>query len=136
MFDRLDWYEIILLLAPVAILMTWVKRREIRQNGVDFKQLNSTQKIWMFITLLPPGLSATLLSKVSSSERDHLLAEGQKIKGRATTASLPLMAEFLRDLGEEKKVKANEVNEVLDFLEAKFHSDSQALLQAVRNCWK
>lgn len=136
MFDRLDWYEIILLLAPVALLMTWVKRREVRQNGVDFKALSSSQKIWMFVTLLPPGLSATLLSKMNPGEREQLLNEGQKIKGRAGTASLPLMAEFLRNLGEEKKVKANEVSEVLDFLEARFHASSTELLAAVKDCWK
>ena len=135
MFDRLDWFEILLLLAPVALLMTWIKRREIRQNGVDFKGLNAKQKVWLFVTLMPPGLAATLLSKMSSNERDLLLAEGKAIKGRASTASLPVLVEFLRHLGDEKRVKANEVGEVLDFLEAKFHSSSSDLLLAVKSCW-
>lgn len=135
MFDRLDWFEILLLLAPVALIMTWIKRREIRQNGVDFKQLNPRQKIWLFITLMPPGLAASLLSKMSSDQRDMLLSEGKAIRGRADTAALPLLVEFIRHLGEEKRVKAKEVGEVLDFLEARFHSASGELLQSIKNCW-
>lgn len=136
MFDRLDWWQILLLLAPIAASMSWVRRRELKQEGIDVASLSAMQKAWVFITLLPPGISATLLEKLSEGERSEVLNQGRQIQGNRKTASLPLLVEFVKFLGEEKKVKTSEPSEVVDYICARYETKPGELLADIRKCWK
>lgn len=132
--DHLNGWQLIGVLLPIVIVMWVVRYREDRANSIAFEKLNSLQQGWIFLSLLAPGLSASLLDKLSDDERRRLLAAGRNLQGSATRASLPVLELFFKSEG-EKGAPSKDVHEVCRFLNLKYGAEPTLLLAPYRKAY-
>lgn len=135
MFDRLLWWQLLLLLSPIVLTMYVIRHRENVEQGVDFRTLSNVQKSWLFMTMLPPGTMASLLSSLKPEARAEMLAEASKIQGNRRTAAVPVAREFLASVGETRKIKSSEPSEMMDWVSFEYDNKTGKLLASINNCW-
>ncbi len=135
MFDRLIWWQLLLVLAPIVATMTFIRHREAQAQGLKFDQLDNAQKVWIFLTMLPPGDMARLLNEMKPDDRDELMARARELEGNRRTVLVPVAKEFLVSLGETKKVKNSEAAEMIDYICLHFNGNMRKLMTSLRKCW-
>lgn len=135
MFDRLLWWQLLLVLSPIVLTMYVVRHRENVEQGVDFRSLTNQQKSWLFMTMLPPGTMAALLASLKPEAREEMLAEAAKIRGNRRTAAVPVAREFLQSVGETRKIKSNEPSEMMDWVSFEYDESPAKLLASINKCW-
>lgn len=132
MFDRLDWWQILVLLAPIALVMAWIRRREALAQGIDLGRLTRGQKGWIMLTLLPPGLAAATLCDLTDQERSGYLKSGRLIRGSRRSVATPLLREFLLLTAPGTRVKSSDPAELLDQVVARCDRDPALLMRTLR----
>ena len=106
MFDHLDWWQIILLLAPIMLIMTAVRRTEKRRGSTLYPALTQAQKTFVLLQLLPPSLAARFLIGLEVQELETYLQAGSKIEGTGLLVHESVMKEYYRNL--ESKIHDSE----------------------------
>jgi len=89
-----DMWRIPLLLAPAALAMLWIRRREALAGGTRFRELTAGQKAWILLQALPPGPSARLMAHLPSSGLGWYLSEGARLEGSGQNLLAGVLREF------------------------------------------
>ena len=114
MFDHLEWWQVILLLAPIMLIMAVIRRQEKWRGCTPYAALSHSQKTLVLLQLLPPSLTAKYLLKLEVHELETYLNSGLKIQGAGTTLHEPLIKEYLRGLASpQKDAEASNLHERL-----------------------
>ena len=103
MFDHLEWWQVIVLLAPIMITMALIRRREKWQGCTPYASLNGTQKTLILLQLLPPALAARYLKDLEVHELESYLNSGLKIQGSGIVLHEPIIKEYLKGLASPLK---------------------------------
>ena len=96
MFDHLDWWQVLLLLAPIVLVMKLVQRQEKRRGATLYPTLTPFQKTWVLLQQLPPSVSARFLLSLEVHELETYLKSGQSIKGTGLLLQEPVIKEFFK----------------------------------------
>lgn len=114
MFDRLLWWQVVGLLAPLVLAMWWIRQRELAAISTSYKQLSEAQKGWVLLMLLPPGTASRLLAAMEPAVRESYIESGATIKGNGRNLIKPVMAFAVKQLPPEiKKQTSSNVEENL-----------------------
>lgn len=130
MFDHLNWWQILVVLAPLVAIMQAIKYREVRQGETLPSQLTLEQKGWVLLMLLPPGLSARLIGKLEPDELSRLVEEGSRLVGQGRPVADAVLKEYFHKL--PAKMKRGESPDMLEKLILAFENDSTTALQMIR----
>jgi len=96
--DLLESWRIPLYLLPIALAMLWIRRREALEGLTVFADLSPGQKAWVLISALPPGLSASLLSRLPGEIGRAYMREGASVQGGGQHLLPEILKEFCRVL--------------------------------------
>lgn len=132
--DHLNGWQLIAVLSPIVIIMSFIRHREERAQSMVFEDMNRLQKGWVFLSLLAPGLAAKLLNLMESEERDRLLEAGGALKGSPNRVALPVLDVFFKAEG-AKGVPSKDLEEVCRFLNLKFESNPKQLVKSYRKAF-
>ena len=130
MFDHLNWWQILVVLAPLVAVMQAVKFRELRQGETSPKELTLEQKSWVLLTILPPGLTARLQAKLEPEELRRLLEAGTQLKGQGRPVGEAVLKEYFHKL--PAKFKRGESPDLLEKLILAFEHDPALAMHLVR----
>lgn len=134
MFDQLSWWQVLLILAPIAGATAWIRRLETQDQSIDFSRLGPAQKAWVLLLLLPPGTAASAMCQMSPDEREGYLRAGRMLQGGRQMVVRPVLREFLSLLEPGAKVKASDPAELLDRVVA--HCERPAVVvKMLRKHW-
>jgi flagellar motor switch protein FliG len=134
LLDRLEGWQLLLLLAPLMLIMTIIRRREEKASSLQMSALNELQKGWVFLSLLAPGLTARVLTLLSQDERERLLEAGQTLMGSPRQVALPVLEAFFKKSG-LKSVPGKDVEEICRWLNLKFEEEPQELVGLYRKAY-
>ena len=98
MFDHLEWWQVLLLLAPVVLIMTALRRIEKRRGSTLYPALTPAQKTFILLQLLPPSLAARYLIGLEVHELETYLKAGSEIQGTGLLVQDPVMKEYFKGL--------------------------------------
>lgn len=130
MFDHLNWWQILVVLAPLVAVMQLIKFREVRQGETRPGELSLEQKSWILLTILPPGLTARLQSKLEPDELRRYLDAGAQLKGHGRPVGEAVLKEYFHKL--PSKFKRGESPDLLEKLILAFEHDPSLALHLVR----
>ena len=103
MFDRPEWWQVLILITPISLAIYLIRWREAALANTPFKALSPTQKGYVLLHYLPPGISAQLWSEMEGWEREAYLFAGQSIRGSGKHLIGPLVKDVIKALSEQKK---------------------------------
>lgn len=133
MFDRPEWWELLLLITPLALAIYGLRWRESRKANSSYKSLSSAQRGYALLHYLPPGVSAQFWSDLSPSEREAYLSAGREIKGTGKYLLGPLVKDVLRFLAEGKsKAPSTESSDPMEKLALAAEFCAPQLFQVLR----
>jgi hypothetical protein len=130
-FDHLEWWQVILLLAPVVVVMTSVKYFERRRGSTLYHELTPTQKTFVLLQLLPPSLAADFLRRLDVNELETYLQAGARIKGTGLLVHEQVMKEYFKDL----KCKGDTEGSLQERLATAALTDDEAALAHIQRVW-
>ena len=96
MFDHLEWWQVLVLLSPIVLVMKLIQRQEKRPGATLFPALTPFQKTWVLLQQLPPSLSARFLLSLEVHELETYLKSGQSIQGTGLLLQEPVIKEFFK----------------------------------------
>jgi hypothetical protein len=132
--DHLNGWQLLAILSPVILIMTFVRKQEEKAGSISLKSMNSLQKGWVFLSLLAPGLGAKLLNLMTADERERVLKAGGVLKGSPQRVALPVMDDFFKADG-AKGAPSKDVEELCRFLNLKYESQPERLLTHYRKAY-
>ena len=132
--DHLNGLQLLLVLAPIVLIMTFIRKREEKAMSITFEDTNDLQQGWVFLSMLTPGLAASMLNLMSADEQSRLIGAGEGLKGSADRIALPVMDVFFK-AGGLKGSPSKDVNEVLRFLNLKYKDEPKQLLTTYRKAY-
>lgn len=137
MFDALDHlngWQLVAVLLPIILIMGVIRKREEVADSIKLEDLNKLQKGWIFLTLLSPGLGASILSLLEGEERDRLLKAGRDLSGSAHRVALPVLDLFFKSDG-AKGVPSKDSEEICRYLNLRFRDEPRELLTHYRKAY-
>lgn len=134
LLDRLEGWQLLLVLAPLVLTMTFVRKREESAQSIKWADMNRLHKGWVFINLLGPGLGAKVLSMLDSDERDSLIEVGGELRGSAKPVVLPVLELFFKTAG-LKSLPSKDVEELTRWLNVHFEDEPKKLLAFYRKAY-
>lgn len=134
LLDQLNGWQLLALLAPLMLVMTFIKKREETAAALKWTALNKLQKGWVFLSLLTPGLLATVLNRLPVEERDRLLSAGGELQGNPTKVALPVLETFFKASG-LKSLPGKDVEEICRWLSLRFEDEPDELVGLYRKAY-
>lgn len=134
LLDRLEGWQLLLVLAPLVLIMTFIKKREENAASMQWAALNQLQKAWVFTTLLAPGLGAKLLTLLSVEERERVLNAGGNLTGSPRKVALPVLELFFKST-DFKSPPGKDVDEICRWLNLKFEPEPEQLVALYRKAY-
>lgn len=117
MFDRPEWYEVVALVAPLSAIIYGLRWREGVLKNTSYKELTMTQRGYVLLHYLPPGVSAKFWNDMEAWEREAYMNAGAKIRGTGKHLVAPLVKEVVKKLTEKgSKPPSTESNDPLERL--------------------
>lgn len=123
----------LLFLGSLMLVMTIIRRREESSSSLSISKLNALQKGWVFLFLLAPGLSASILSQLTLEEKDRLLKAGETLKGSTGKVASAVLGSFFQ--GSQIPAPGKEVSEVCSWLRLKFEDEPKELANLFRTAF-
>lgn len=133
LLDRLTGLQLLLVLAPLMLIMTIIRKREESATSLKLAALNEVQKGWILVGMLAPGLTAKVLSLLSTEERDRLLGAGQTLKGSPRFVAYPILEAFFKKTG--NSLPGKDVDEICRWLNLRFEEQPDELAGLVRKAY-
>lgn len=127
MFDRPEWWQVLLLITPISLIIYGLRWREFVLENTSFKALTDTQKGYILLHYMPPGAAAGFWNKMEAWERESYLKAGAEIRGSGKRLVAPLIKEVIKKLAQEgDKPPSTESSDPLEklALAAKFCENS------------
>lgn len=131
LLDRLEGWQLILVLAPLMLIMTVIRKREESATSIKLAALNELQKGWVFLTMLAPGLAAKVLTLLSGEERERIVHAGSNLIGSPRKIALPVLEHFFKST-ELKSVPGKDIDEICRWLNLKFEDHPEELVGLYR----
>lgn len=103
MLDRLEWWQVLAMLAPVYAILYWIRWRETRAASTQYAEMTSAQRAWILLTLLPPGAAARLQERMSENELRGYVTAGSSIRGNGRNLAKPVLKAFLKSLKPDRR---------------------------------
>ncbi len=137
MFDRMPGWQVLLLLAPLVLVMAWIRRRELMAGTTTYAELNEAQKAWIFFLILPPGLAAGLLACFDSDEVMGYIRASSSIKGGGANLVRPVLKEFYRFLDDDPKLKRtkSDPGDMVEFIVERIKHNRSDVVKLIREKW-
>jgi hypothetical protein len=132
--DHLNGWQLLAVLSPIVIVMSFVRYREERAQSMVFSDMNRLQKGWVFLSLLAPGLMAAVLNLLKDEERERLLEAGGALRGSPTPVALSVLDVFFKADG-AKGVPSKDLEEVCRLLNIKYGGSPKKLLSSYRKAY-
>lgn len=134
LLDRLEGWQLLLLLCPLMLIMAVIRKREESAASMRLKEINELQKGWVFLSLLAPGLAAKLLTMLKTEERDRLLEAGGNLKGSPRHVAFPVLESFFRKC-DLKGIPGKDVDEICRWLNLRFEDEPEELVGHLRKAY-
>lgn len=134
LLDRLEGWQLLLLLAPLMLIMTVIRKREEGAASMKLGALNDLQKGWVFLSLLAPGLGAKILTLLNAEERDRVLHAGGGLTGSPRRVALPVLEIFFKRSG-LKSLPGKDVEEISRWLNLRFEDEPEELVGLYRKAY-
>jgi hypothetical protein len=116
-FDRPEWWQVLILITPISLVIYGLRWREARLTNTLYKALSPVQRGFALLHYLPPGVSAEFWSKLEGWEQESYLKAGQSIRGSGKYLIGPLVKEVVKMLAQDKsKPPSTESNDPLEKL--------------------
>lgn len=103
MFDRPEWWQVLILIAPISLVIYGLRWRELMLANTPFKALTPTQKGYVLLHYLPPGVSARIWTVLDPAEREGYMQAGKSIRGSGKLLVAPLVKEVVQTLTKAKR---------------------------------
>jgi len=132
--DHINGWQLLAVLSPIVLIMTFIRKREEKALSIDFGQTNAVQQGWVFLSLLSPGLTAKVLNLLTAEERERVLQAGETLSGSATRSALPVLNVFFKADG-MKGAPSKDVDEVVRFLNLKYQDNAKQLVPHYRKAY-
>ena len=117
MFDRPEWWQVLLLITPISLVIYGLRWRESMLSNTSYKSLSDTQKGYILLHYMPPGKAASFWNKLEAWERDSYMAAGSQIRGSGKLLLPALVKEVIKALTKEgDKPPSTESNDPLEKL--------------------
>lgn len=117
MFDRPEWWQVLLLITPISLIIYGLRWRETALENTSFKSLSDTQKGYILLHYMPPGTAALFWNKMEAWERESYMKAGAEIRGSGKLLVVPLIKEVIKKLTKEgDKPPSTESNDPLEKL--------------------
>jgi len=129
-FDHLNWWQILVVLAPLVTVMQIIKYREVRQGETSPSKLTLEQRSWVLLSILPPGLMARLMGHLEPEELRRLLEAGAELKGYGRPVGEAVLKEYFHKL--PPKDKRGESPDMLEKLVLAFDQNTSLALHLLR----
>ena len=133
--DNLDGYQLLTLLAPLVAIMMFVRHREERARSLNWAELNSLQKGWVFLGVLTPGLSAKVLTLLSEEERQRVIGAGADLTGHSGRLTYPVLDLFFRAKNADKGAPSKDVEELTRWLNLEYEEQPKNLVEVYRKAY-
>lgn len=134
LLDQLNGWQLLAVLAPLMLIMTVIKRREEAAASLNWGTLNQVQKGWVFLSLLAPGLLATVLHRLPEQERERLLSAGAELQGSVSKVAFPALEGFFKASG-LKSMPGKDVEEICRWLNLRFEDEPEELVGLYRKAY-
>lgn len=134
LLDQLNGWQLLAVLAPLMLVMTIIKKREEAAGSLKWTALNKLQKGWVFLSLLTPGLLATVLTRLPAEERDRLLSAGGELHGSPSKVAFPVLETFFKSSG-LKSIPGKDVDEICRWLNLRFEDEPDELVGLYRKAY-
>jgi hypothetical protein len=116
-FDRPEWWQVLLLITPISIIIYGLRWREAVLENTSYKQLTDSQKGYILLHYMPPGSAAVFWNRMEDWERESYMKAGAEIRGSGKWLVAPLVREVLKKLTKEgDKPPSTESNDPLEKL--------------------
>ncbi|MEW6281845.1 MAG: hypothetical protein AB1758_24780 [Candidatus Eremiobacterota bacterium] len=136
MLDRLEWWQVLLALAPVVALLNLVRYREAKAASTQFADLTPPQKAWVLLMLLPPGGAARLLGRLAEEDLRAYVVAGGAIRGSGRNLVRPVLKAFLASLPpNQRKQAGGNLEEQLACLGRWSEEEPDQLLEWLIGAW-
>ena len=132
--DHLNGWQLLAVLSPIVLIMTFIRKREEKSASLDFESMNNLQKGWVFLSLLAPGLMAKVLNALDDEERDRVLQAGGALKGSSGRVAYQVLDSFYKGSG-EKGAPSKDIDELCRFLNLEFEHNHKPLLSRYRKAY-
>lgn len=132
--DHLNGLQLIAVLSPIVIIMTFIKKREEKADSIALEDMNSLQKGWVFLSLLAPGLAARILNMMTGEERERMLKAGEGLKGSPHRVAYPVLETFFK-AENQKGAPSKDTEELCRYLNLKYEDQPASLLAKVRKAY-
>ncbi|MBS2039979.1 hypothetical protein JST97_33645 [bacterium] len=117
MFDRPEWWQVLLLITPISAIIYGLRWRETMLSNTSYKALTETQKGFALLHYMPPGRAAIFWNRMEAWERESYMKAGSEIRGSGKLLIAPLVKDVLKKLGKEGiKPPSTESNDPLEKL--------------------
>ena len=133
LLDRLTGPQLLLVLGPLMLIMTIIRKREDGASSLKFAAMNEVQKGWILIGMLAPGLSARVLALMTGEERDRFLGAGKALNGSPRFVSYPILEAFFKKTGQS--LPGKDVDEICRWLNLRFEDHPEELVGLVRKTY-
>lgn len=90
----MEGWSVLLALAPVALAMHWIRRREASEGATRAEDLTPAQKGWLLLLALNPGAAGRVVACMDPQEWQAYARAGGELKGRGQQ----LLPGLLREL--------------------------------------
>ena len=136
MFDRPEWWQVLLLITPVSLIIYGIRWRETVLKNTAFKALSDTQKGYILLHYMPPGTAAKFWNKMEAWERDSYMKAGAEIRGTGKLLVAPLIKEVIKKLTKEgDKPPSTESNDPLEKLALAAEFGENSLWKLLRDSY-
>lgn len=133
LLDRLTGPQLLMVLGPLMLIMTIIRKREESATSLSLAALNEIQKAWILVGMLAPGLTAKVLSLMSSEERDRLVGAGKSLSGSPRLVAYPVLKAFFEKTG--NGLPGKDVEEICRWLNLRFEDQPEELVGLIRKAY-
>lgn len=117
MFDRPEWWQVLLLITPISLVIYGLRWRETMLSNTSYRALTDTQKGYILLHYMPPGRAAIFWNRMEAWEKESYMQAGSEIRGSGKLLIAPLVKEVLKKLNKEgTKPPSTESNDPLEKL--------------------
>jgi len=135
-FDRPEWWQVLLLITPISLIIYGLRWREFVLENTSFKSLSDTQKGYILLHYMPPGSAAGFWNKMEAWERESYLKAGAQIRGSGKRLVAPLIKEVTKKLTQEgEKPPSTESSDPLEKLALAAKFGEKALWKLLRDSY-
>lgn len=96
MFDRPEWWQVLILITPLSAIIYGLRWRELMLANTAYKKLTATQRGYVLLHYMPPGVAAKFWQEMEDWEREAYINAGAQIRGSGKLLIAPLVKDVVK----------------------------------------